>query len=371
MLDVMGVINLSNERDSLDELTYFRNHSSVPFGGRYRLIDFALSNMVNSGIRDIAVLPFTKYRSLMDHLGTGRDWDLDRRRGGLFILPPTHNFVLNKRIGDIDSLYQHLDFLVRGHQNYVIISNGNIVSNIDYRPAFHFHQQSNADITILYKSLPEKEIDALSFKKVILDDFSRVIAFEDQDSPSSSYKIYFETLIMKKSLLLTIIESCIENGESSLFEDGIIKRVADFKVYAFPHQGYLANIDSVQSYYMHSMELLKNDTWNELFYQSRSIYSKVKSEPPVRYSEYAEVTNSLIVNGCIIEGRVENSILFRGVKVNRGASIKDSIIMQKTVIGENAVIENSILDKRVNISAGAIVKGLKSKPFVVAKRISI
>lgn len=370
MQDVMGVINLSEEEDCLEELTNFRNHSSVPFGGRYRLIDFALSNMVNSGIRDIAVIPSRKYRSLMDHLGTGRDWDLDRRRGGLFIFPPTYNLSL-KKIGDINSYFQHIDFFIRGNQNYVIISNGNIVSNIDYRPAFHFHLQHDADITLFYTFQREGRVTTSSLRKLSIGDGDRVIAIMEKSSFYNSNKLYIETLIINKSILQRLIENGIINNESSLIEDSIINNLSKLNIYGFPYHGYLANIDSVQSYYLHSMELLDRDIWNELFYKSRLIYSKVKNEPPIKYSETAKVKNSLLANGCIIEGSVENSILFRGVRVNKGATIRNSIVMQKSIIGENAIIENSILDKRVNISKGATVRGAKNKPFVVAKRCSI
>lgn len=371
MKDVMGVINLGNEHESLKELTYFRNQASVPFGGRYRLIDFALSNMANSGIQDVAVLGFNKNRSLIEHLGTGRDWDLNRKQGGLFILPHSYNLPFSNYLGDLQNFYQHLDFFIRGNQKYVIISNGNIVSNLDYRPAFHYHKQLGADITVLYKKIETDNEDYSHWRKIDIDDDGELLAMEDNKIPLNTNTVSMETFIMKKDLVLSMIDSCENKGKCDLVLDGIINNIGNLKIFGFNYQGFVANINSISSYYKHSMELLNNDEWRNLFYQPRSIYTKTKNDPPAKFMDNSNVKNSIIANGCIIDGKVENSIIFRGVKVRKGAFIKNSIIMQMSEIGENAIINNSILDKKVSITKEKVLNGEIHNPYVVEKKMTI
>ncbi len=367
MYDVMGVINLGEEHGSLEELTYYRNQASVPFAGKYRLIDFTLSNMVNSGIQDIAILAKNKYRSIMDHLGTGKEWDLDRRRGGLFILPPSFHHSNVK--GDLQFFHQHLEFFIRGHQQYVLISAGHIIANVDYRPAFHFHKQMNADITVIYQDLDNNK-ELSNWRKIAIDDNGRVRALENKIQTIHSDKVSMEIFIMEKALLLEMIDTCTQDGECHVI-NSIIKNIEKLHIYGYSYQGYTANIDSIKSYYKHSMDMLSPTIWQDLFYQPRLIYTKAKNDPPARYLADSNVTHAFIGNGCKIEGKVENSILFRGVKIHKGAYIKDSIIMQNSEIGENAVIEHAILDKRTVITSGKHVIGEPDQPFVVSKRMRI
>ena len=371
----MGVINLVSEKDNLEELTYYRSQAAVPFGARYRLIDFALSNMVNSGIADIAVLTSNKYRSLIEHLGTGKDWDLERKKGGLFILPPLYNYSPDSGQGDLQNFYQHLDFFLRGNQSYVVVSAGNIVSNIDYRPALHFHRQINADITILYKE--NDNTNDCNLPKVAMDENRKILDIDKNFNIRYAYassnvnKVFIKTFIINKDLLLSFINDCAGKSGCNLVTDSIIKNINILRIYGFPYYGYMANIDSINSYFRNSMELLINNTWQKLFYQHNFIYTKGKNEPPAKYTKESSVKNSLIANGCIIEGTVINSILFRGVKVNKGAYIKNSILMQRSEIGDNVIIENAILDKRVKVSPYQSLKGRFEKPAVIAKRTSI
>lgn len=371
MHDVMGVINLSNEKDSLNELTYYRNHASVPFGSKYRLIDFPLSNMVNSGIQDIAILTKNKYRSLMDHLGTGRDWDLDRKRGGLFILPPYFPYSNQNVKGDLHNFHQHLDFFVRGHQKYVLITSGHIISNMDFRPAFQFHQKTGADITVIYKEINSEAMLHSNWNRLNILESGRVIGIEEIMSPVKTANVSIEMYIMEKALLLEMIEQCINSGKCQLVEDGMMKNLNQLKVYAFPYREFAANIDSIASYYQHSMELLNPKVWNSLFNPPRFIYTKIKNDPPTKYTADSNIRHSIIANGCIIEGKVENSILFRGVKVQKGAYVKNSIIMQKSEVGENALVEYAIIDKKSTVTSGKMIKGEEGSPFIVSKRMRI
>jgi glucose-1-phosphate adenylyltransferase len=365
MKNVMGVINLVNEPDDLEELTYFRNLASVPFGGRYRLIDFVLSNMVNSGIDNVAVFTHHKYRSLMDHLGSGKQWDLDRKRGGLFVLPSILDEPTGISRGDLFQFYSHRDYFYRGKEEFVIISRSHLVCNVDYRDAVRYHQDMQADITVLYKQTDEDE--PAKFRRLAVKDDGRVTVMEDHTGRLRTNNISMEMYIMSKALLLDMVESCLAQGYDHFVRDGIMKNIDKLSVYGYKFEGHLGIVNSVQGYYKHSMQLLNPKIWRELFFQKNLIYTKVKDEPPARYLESAAAKNALIANGCIIEGKVENSILFRGVKIGKGAYVKNSIILQNCEIEENVIIENAILDKDVFISRGRVLTGDNKTPFIAAK----
>jgi glucose-1-phosphate adenylyltransferase len=365
MKNVMGVINLVNEPDDLEELTYFRNLASVPFGGRYRLIDFTLSNMINSGIDNVAVFTQHKYRSLMDHLGSGKQWDLDRKRGGLFVLPSILDEPTGISRGDLYQFYSHRDYFYRGQEEYVLISRSHMVCNVDFRDAVRYHQDMQADITVLYKQIDEEE--PAKFRRLAVKSDGRITLMEDHTGRLRTNNICMEMYIMSKALLLDMVESCLAQGYDHFVRDGIMKNIDKLSVYGYKFEGHLGIVNSVQGYYKHSMQLLNPKIWRELFFQKNLIYTKVKDEPPARYLESAAAKNSLIANGCIIEGKVENSILFRGVKIHKGAYVKNSIILQNCEIEENVIIENAILDKDVFISRGRILTGDNKAPFIAAK----
>ncbi|MGD9678500.1 MAG: glucose-1-phosphate adenylyltransferase subunit GlgD [Vulcanibacillus sp.] len=364
----MGVINLCNEQDSLNQLAYYRNEASIPFGGSYRLIDFSLSNMINSGIQDIAIFTSSNYRSLMDHLGNGGDWDLDRKNGGLFILPPSYQNSSITCKGDILNFDNHLDFFNRGKSKYILISGGNLISNIDYRPALKFHKDMNADITILHKKLTRNDLVS-KWYKITTNQDNRILSIKNNNPKCN--KISLETYIIEKKLLLTLIKTIKKNYKNDFLHDGIINNLDTLNVYGYLVDDYVAKIDSVKSYYKNSMNLLNEDILDNLFNKSRVIHTKTNSEPPVKYLDKSEVVNSLIANGCVIEGKVENSILFKGVKVHKEAYIKNSVLMQNCDIGDNSVIINSILDKDVKVSSWKIIKGEEKLPLILPKKLII
>lgn len=365
MKRMMGVINLVNEPDGLEELTYSRNVASVPFGSRYRLVDFTLSNMINSGLENVAVFTQHKYRSLMDHLGSGKEWDLDRKRGGLFILPAVMQETTGMSRGDLFQFYSHRDYFYRGREEYVVISRSHIVCNIDLNLVLDYHLEKNADITVVYKHADDEEF--AKFRRMAVKDNGQVTVMEDQNGRLRTDNISMEIYIMSKELLLDMVESCLSQGYDHLVRDGIMKNIDKLGVYGYLHEGHTGIVNTIQSYYKHSMQLLNPKVWRELFFQKNLIYTKVKDEPPAKYSEHSLARNALIANGCIIEGKVENSILFRGVKIRKGAYVKNSIILQNCEIEENVIIENAILDKDVFISRGRVLTGDKQAPFIASK----
>ncbi|MCI3920378.1 glucose-1-phosphate adenylyltransferase subunit GlgD [Paenibacillus sp. TRM 82003] len=366
MKRIMGVINLINEPDRLEELTITRCLASVPFGGRYRLVDFPLSNMVNSGIEEVAVFTHHKYRSLMDHLGSGKEWDLDRKRGGLFVLPSVLDIPSGISKGDLFQFFSHRDYFYRGQQDYVLVSRSHIVCNIDYTRVLEQHEETGADITCVYGAMDDAD-DAI-YRKVQVESDGRITAIQDRTGHLDSRNVSLEMYLMRKELLLDIVETCLAQGDDHLVRDGIMKNISRLRVYGYKHEGYTGIVNTIQSYYRHSMEMLKPETLRELFFQSAPIYTKVKDEPPTRYTDGALVHNALVANGCVVEGKVENSILARGVKVHPGATVRNCILLQNCEIGENVVIENAILDKDVFIDRGRVLSGAVTAPYIAAKK---
>jgi glucose-1-phosphate adenylyltransferase len=372
-MDVMGIINLNEPEDYLHELTQYRPLAAIPFGGRYRLIDFVLSNMVNSGITNVGILMQHKYRSLMDHLRSGKEWDLARKVEGLFLLPPAYsNYPTQMHRGDVENFYNNLDYIERSRQRYVVIAGVNTICNLDYRAAVEYHRQKGADITVLYteKNCTNQDCSEAIMLDVAVD--GRVVDMQVKAPEVLEHqKLSMEMYIMDKSLLVDVIRNCIAHGDYDFIKHCMIKNLDKLKVYGYRHGGYLAHINSIQSYFAHNMDLLKPKIWQELFFRDGSIYTKVKDEPPSKYVEEAEVSNSLVAGGCYIAGYVENSVLFRGVKVHRGACIKNSIIMQRCEISGDTLLENVICDKDVRIASGKQLKGEINYPFVIRKGMVI
>ena len=365
---MMGLINLEHEQDFLEELTYFRSGASIPFAARYRLIDFTLSNMVRSNIQEVAIFARNKYRSLMDHLGSGADWDLDRRHGGLFILPPDWNDPTDISKGDLKHFHNNLDYFKRGKSDYVLISGSQFISNTVYDDLFQRHLDHKADVTLLTTSydtpLPEHD-DCM---KVDIDEDGWVT---DLSNDRKKQRIFSGVYVIHKALLLDIVKDCIAHYKDHFFLDGIKANLENLNVQSYHYDGYSAIVNSVNSYYRQNMKLLDTTAYKDLFFTGEHVLTKVGNQAPSNYQDHANVNHSLIATGCEINGEVTNSILFRGVKVHKNAVIKNSIIMQRCNIGPGAHLENVILDKDVTITKDQALHGAKEKPFVIAKRKKI
>ncbi|GIP37388.1 glucose-1-phosphate adenylyltransferase [Paenibacillus sp. J31TS4] len=367
MKQVLGVINLVNELDDLEELTYNRTIASVPFGGRYRLIDFILSSMVNSDIHSVAVFAHTKYRSLMDHIGSGREWDLARKRSGLFLLPPAVEEVQEMLKGDLYYFHKHRDFFYRSSQEYVVIARSHMVCNINLKEVVNAHIERGADITMVYQQSGEPQLGKC--RRIETDAEGRVTDILDHFGPTNSEKISLDIFVMRKDLLLDLVETSLAKGYDHFTRNAIMNNRERLKIYGYAYKGYLGVVNTIPAYFKHSMDLLNPDIWTRLFYDTgNQIYTKIKDEPPCHYTEQSHVANSLIANGCRIEGEVENSIVFRGVKIGKGAKIRNSIVMQNCVIGEDVSLENAILDKDVTVGRGSTLKGSPNAPFLAPKR---
>ncbi len=370
MNNVMGVIILTEQKDRLRELTTNRALAAVPFGARYRIIDFPLSNLVNAGVRNVGVFVQEKYRSLMDHLGIGKEWDLNRQRDGLFILPPekyadgSTSFLLN---GDILLLRRHLDYLIRSKQEYVILMNNPIICNINLQEVLKSHLDKQADITMVYH-INDHEVGLGSFTEIAATEKERITALKVNPFINQSSKLSLDTYIISREMLIDLVDNSIAMGGSDFVRDVTIRNLAKLKIYGYGFEGYARKISSLECYYKTNMELLDPKVYKELFYAYGPIYTKVKNEPPAIYAKTAQVKNSLVANGCKIEGKVENSIVFRGVKIGKNVVVRNSIIMQKTQLESGVELENVILDKDCFIGMGKRLRGDKTYPLVIGKK---
>lgn len=372
--ELMGIINLSESDEMLKELANHRPIAAIPFGGRYRVIDFQLSNMVNSGIEMVSVITKHKFRSLQDHIGPGKSWGLARKRDGLFMLHPMINYnepIL--RYGDMQTFKNNANFIKRSRQEYVILSKSYMVTNIDYRKAFEFHKESGSDITMICKDVSDAKSNPqyMGLDIINCDSNNSVKSVGRNFGKSDEFCLSLEMYIMKKDLLVDVIVESYEKGDSDFLKEAFMKAIPDLKVNAYKHDGEVFCINSVNSYFESSMELLDRSIFNDVFKSNGKIHTKVKDEPSTLYKDTSCVTSSILANGSIIEGTVENSIIFRGVHIKKGSIVRNSIIMQGCVIGETANLNYVIADKNVIISDKKILMGDENVPYVINKNQKI
>ncbi|MBQ9530839.1 MAG: glucose-1-phosphate adenylyltransferase subunit GlgD [Eubacterium sp.] len=365
---VLGMIFANIHEEALESLTNMRTMGSVPFCSRYRLIDFPLSNMVDSGITKIGVVTNANFNSLMDHVGTGKPWDLSRKNDGLFILPPYSINSATMWGNRIDAIYGNMGFLDQSNQEYVLMSDCYNVMNLDFEKLFEAHENSGAAVTIVgVKGKKPKDINSvLVFNKV--DEDGKII--EACLDPETDEDVFYSCniILIKKYLLQTLIATAHSKNEVSFQRSILMNCIKSEKAYAYDATDcFVGTIDSVQSYYDISMSLLDKENKNKLFDKERPIYTKERDDMPTLYGPNAKIENSLVADGCEIKGSVENCILYKGVKVEEGAVIKNSILMQDTVIGENSKINYIIADKNVNIKSGVELSGAENYPVSLSK----
>ncbi len=373
-MSATGII-FSNIHDAnIPELTRLRTLASVPFGCRYRLIDFTLSNMVNSGITNVNVITHYNYHSLMDHIGSGKDWDLARARGGIKILPPFISAFAN----NVNALYQTRlealksinDAISHIQDDYVVLSDCDVICNIDLNDIIDDHIKNGADMTIAVKRMsltPEQAKINTLFKSDEEGNITDIMAYPTNFSGEADVSL--NIVVMSRTYLQTMVLDSIAHNYVSMNRDIIGRNIghANFRVYRY--DGYFAVISSISDYFAHSMELISDgEARKALFHEkNRPIYTKVRNSPPAKYIGNATVKNSLIADGCVIEGHVENSILFRGVKVGENTVVKNSILFQDTFTGENVSLNYVLTDKDVVIRDGVNLSGAQSMPIYVAK----
>lgn len=367
----MGIILTGDEK--IAPLTDIRANSALPIAGRYRIIDFVLSNMANAGIINVGIATESNYSSLMDHTKSGKPWDLDRKNQGLTILPPNLEKQQYGTIkGNIDLLEGIRDYIDRSHQTYVILSLGNMIYNIDFNKVVDAHIKNQADVTAVYKDLSDKSEDILKhFTLLEINEEGRVTDMEVQPYYPKSAKAGMEIYVLEKALLESVIDECSARGDTDFVKDALVKKMSGMRIYGYEFKGSLFKIDSLKSYYSTSMAFLNADFRNELFNRERPIYTKTKDQSPTKYGSEAVCKNSFISDGCVVEGTVVNSILSRGVKVAKGAVVQNSIIMQDSVIEKDVELNHVVFDKEVCITEGRKLIGQESYPLAISKGTKI
>ena len=371
--NVIGII-FPNSYDALiPELVSVRLMASIPFASRYRVIDFILSSMTHSGIDNVSVVVNKNYHSLMDHLGSGREWDLVRRNGGLHIFPPfAEKQVGGPYIGRAGALANLLSFLKSQKEKYVIMSDTNIVVNFDFNAMLQAHIDSGADLTIAYneQTLPKELLDYQTSDRVFYYTFDveqgRIRKVYINPKADGIQNTSMNIFVIERELLIDIVSAAYEQGRTFFMRDVIIPQLGKLNVQAYKYTGYVARISGMQSYFEENMKLLDDYNLDALF-SAAPIYTKIRGDNPTHYKDGAKVQNVMIADGCVIEGEVENSVIFRGVKVGKGAKIKNCILMQDTVIEAGANVEYLITDKNVTITAGKEMKGTDTFPVYIEK----
>ena len=371
--DAFGLIYTGESNMQLRELTYSRSIAAVPYGGRYRCIDFVLSSMVNTGITNVGLIAQKNYHSLMDHLGAGKEWDLSRKRDGLFILPPfmtKENTGLYK--GTVDAIRSAMGYIRRSAQKYCILTGSHTIYNTTYSDMLAAHIQKGADITIMYNVEtsfdPNEQFDDMRLE---MDDDGRVTDIEiDPFRPRTNTRSC-DAFIIEKTLLEYLIEEAASRASYDFMRDILIKKVNRLKIYGFRYDGFVARLDSVNEYFRYNMALLDPKVRDDLFDSEHPIYTKVKDEVPARYGPCASVKNSVVADGCIINGTVENCVLFRGVRIGENTTVSNSILMQATEVQDECELDYVITDKGVTIKQGRRLSGHNSFPVVLRKGMSV
>lgn len=364
---VTGIIFSNTHDDIITNLTQNRTLGSVPFGGRYRLIDFPLSNMVNSGVSEVGIITKYNYQSLIDHLATGREWDLARKVGGLHILPPFGDAQHGLYRGKIDALGGALGYLTHSTAKHVILSDCNVITNMDARPMLQQHIKSEADITVLYQSKYITPEDAKHSTILATDSDGWVTDVAISPDVTGRQNVHLDMAILEKDFLIRLIRDCLSKGQYDFERDVLQAKRNELKILGYRYDGFIRKISSMKSYFDANMDLLSREVRSILFPPERAVYTKIRDEVPVKYGIDAIVRNSLIADGCIVEGQVENSILFRGVHVREGAVVKNSIIMQGAVVGQKCEINYAIADKNVLFTDYRGVSGSVNYPAFVEK----
>ena len=373
MKNVMGVIYTGENDSRLRELTQVRAIAALPVAGRYRVIDFLVSSMVNSGMKNVGVIMQKNYHSLMDHLGSGKEWDLHGKNDGLHILPP---FLTRENVGvytgTLDALRSNSDYMIRSKQEYVVFSGSNIIYNAHLDQFVRFHKESGADVTVMYTKDDSMKRDEYGTYLTIAED-GCVTDIEVEPTHPTLEHTYMEVVVMKREMLRSLVDKGVAHGMHDFRRDVLLRLVQDSKVTvnAWEYTGPAWRLDSVQSFFKFNMDMLDSANRRRLLPADLPVYTKVRDEMPARYAEGSSVVNSLVADGCVIEGTVENCILARGVRVAPGAVVRNCIIMQDGQVHSGAEISNCILDKQVVIEGNARLFGPVEYPIVIPKKVVV
>lgn len=370
--EALGII-FPNSYDSLvPELVTERLMASIPFASRYRMCDFMISSMVHCGIDNISILVRKNYHSLMDHLGSGREWDLTRKNGGLNIVPPYAQKQVKVYEGRIEALESIRGYLKKQTEKYVIMTDSNIAVNFDFNDLLHAHIESGADATVVYrkqeipKPLIKQSTEALDQYYALGVNGDHVSKIYINPTEKGEMNFCLNIYVVERELLIRMIDDAFVHGYTSFVRDILERQIEHLDVRGYCYDGYVAEIHDMKSYFEENMKLLEEENLNALF-SGNQIYTKIRDDNPTRYINGSKAKNVMVADGCVIEGEVENSILFRGVHIGKGAKVKNCVLMQDTVVEDNASVEYVITDKDVTITEGKSLTGNDSFQVFVAK----
>ena len=370
--EALGII-FPNSYDSLvPELVTERLMASIPFASRYRMCDFMISSMVHCGIDNISILVRKNYHSLMDHLGSGREWDLTRKNGGLNIVPPYAQKQVKVYEGRIEALESIRGYLKKQTEKYVIMTDSNIAVNFDFNDLLHAHIESGADATVVYrkqeipKPLIKQSTEALDLYYALGVNGDHVSKIYINPTEKGEMNFCLNIYVVERELLIRMIDDAFVHGYTSFVRDILERQIEHLDVRGYCYDGYVAEIHDMKSYFEENMKLLEEENLNALF-SGNQIYTKIRDDNPTRYINGSKAKNVMVADGCVIEGEVENSILFRGVHIGKGAKDKNCVLMQDTVVEDNASVEYVITDKDVTITEGKSLTGNDSFQVFVAK----
>lgn len=362
MQSLAGLVSANYRSDKFGKLTTHRPIAAIPFGSRYRLIDFTMSNMVNSGITTLGIITPHRYRSLMDHIGSGKEFGLSRKAGGLFILPgSSYGYDLGQGRVSIKDIKGNMQFFNRPDFDKVVVSTCSKIYNIDYTEVEEQHINKEANVTFVYKKM--NSVDAGEYV-LDLNENGSIKAIRKTRKKENDVNLFLDSIIIDKNVMIKIVDWYRDNSYVDLM-DALSESFMRLSVNAYEFKGYVKSINGVQDYFEASKELLNESTMKDLLMNTRLIHTKIHDAAPVKYFDTAKVSNSLVGTGSIIKGEVKDSIIFRDTVVEKGAVINNSVIMQKCYIGENAIIENAIIEKNIVFDAGAVCKGTANKAIVM------
>ncbi len=364
----IGIVLAGGNSKRMRELSNKRAIAAMPIAGSYRSVDFALSNMSNSHIQSVAVLTQYNSRSLNEHLSSSKWWDFGRKQGGMYVFTPTITAESSDWYrGTADALFQNLDYLKKSHEPYVVIAGGDCVYKLDYGKVLEYHIEKKADITVVCKDM-EPEEDITRFGLVKTNDDGRITDFEEKPMVATSNTISCGIYVIRRRQLIELIERCAAEDRYDFVTDILVRYKNLKRIYAYKLDTYWSNIASVDSYYKTNMDFLKPDVRHYFFREYPEIYSKVDDLPPAKYNPGAMVKNSLVSSGCILNGTVENSVLFKKVYVGNNCIIRNSIILNDVYIGDNTVIENCIVESRDTIRANTTHIGTPDNLKIVIEK---
>ena len=370
--EALGII-FPNSYDSLvPELVTERLMASIPFASRYRMCDFMISSMVHCGIDNISILVRKNYHSLMDHLGSGREWDLTRKNGGLNIVPPYAQKQVKMYEGPIEALESIRGYLKKQNEKYVIMTDSNVAVNFDFNDLLHAHMASGADATVVYRkqeipdSLIRQSTETVDMYYALGINGDHVSKIYVNPTEKGEMNFCLNIYVMERERLIRMIDDAYVHGYTNFVRDILERQIEHLDVRGYCYDGYVAQIHDMKSYFEENMKLLQEENLNALF-SGNQIYTKIRDDNPTRYINGSKAKNIMVADGCVIEGEVENSVLFRGVRIGKGAKVKNCVLMQDTVVEDNASVEYVITDKDVTITEGKSLTGNDSFQVFVAK----